>query len=524
MAHASTPDTTLSLVTVLAEPARRHGDRTAVIEGEGSVSYRDLWRQVLGHAAALKDQGVRPGQRVAIVAPNVIDFVRAYYGVLAAGGTVVPVPLLLVPDEAAYLLQNSGAELVVAHTSQLPLARGAARRAGVPVVTVGKASADATEPSLTALASESDPMVTYATRAPQDPAVIFYTSGTTGRPKGAVLTHFNLVMNATVNAFDANETRGDDRILGCLPLFHVFGQTVSMNTTFRAGATLVLQPQFDPAGALDLIREHEITMVNGVPTMYIRMLEAAPDGLDVPSLRLCVSGGAALPVAVLERFHARFGAEIYEGYGLSETSPTATVNQPHRGTRAGTVGHPVWGVEVEIADAAIDDRIELLGPGQDGEVVVRGHNVFAGYLDDPRATAAAVVDGWFRTGDIGRKDDEGYLSIVDRKKDLIIRNGYNIYPREVEELLIRHPSVAQVAVIGIPDHERGEEVCAVVVPEESAADGPEQTVAAEIIHWAAEKTAHHKYPRRVVFVDELPLGPSHKVLKRELRARVTEND
>ncbi|GAB3297402.1 long-chain-fatty-acid--CoA ligase [Parasphingorhabdus pacifica] len=511
---------TMSLVSVLAEPARARPQQAAVIEDDTSISYRELWEQVRGHAAALRDRGVEPGDRVAIVAPNVIDFVRSYYAVLTLGAVVVPVPLLLVPDEAAYLLSNSGAKLVVAHTSQLDLARESARRSSIPVVTVGDTPSDPAEESLTELAALAKPVPSFTTRQPEDPAVIFYTSGTTGRPKGAVLTHLNLVMNATVNAFDANGTTPQDRVLGCLPLFHVFGQTVSLNTTFRAGATLVLQPKFDPADALRLISEHEITHLNGVPTMYIRMLEAASDGVEANSLRLCISGGAALPVAVLERFQERFGAEIHEGYGLSETSPTATVNQPIHGTRAGTVGHPMWGIDVEIAAPEVEERIELLDVGEVGEVVVRGHNVFAGYLDNEEATAAVVVDGWFRTGDLGRKDDDGFLSIVDRKKDLIIRNGYNIYPREVEELLIRHPAVAQVAVIGVPDEQRGEEVCAVVVAEDGSAPEVADTLEKTIISWAAEQTAHHKYPRRIVFVDELPLGPSHKVLKRELRDRV----
>ncbi|MDR7300479.1 long-chain-fatty-acid--CoA ligase [Haloactinomyces albus] len=517
----STPQrSTLSLASVLAEPARRHPDGIAVIEQEHQVTYRALWEQVRRYAAVLAERGVGPGDTVAIVAPNVIDFVRSYYAVQTLGAVVVPVPLLLVPEEAAYLVTNSAAKLVISHTSRLELGRGCAHRAEVPVITVGE-TAEGEEPSLTELATSVEPVSSFAARSADDPAVIFYTSGTTGQPKGAILTHLNMVMNATVNAFDANDTRAEDRILGCLPLFHVFGQTVSLNTTFRAAATLVLQPEFDPVEALELIRKHEITQFNGVPTMYIRMLEAAPDDLEVPSLRLCISGGAALPVAVLERFNERFGTQILEGYGLSETSPTATVNQPVHGARAGTVGHPLWGIEVEIADSAIDDRVELLGPGEDGEVVVRGHNVFAGYLGAPEATAAALVDGWFRTGDIGRKDAEGFLSIVDRKKDLIIRNGYNIYPREVEELLVRHPSVAQAAVIGIPDSHRGEEVCAVVVPGKGGADETDDGLADALIGWAAERTAQHKYPRRVVFVDELPLGPSHKVLKRELRVRIS---
>jgi len=327
-----------------------------------------------------------------------------------------------------------------------------------------------------------------------------------------MLTHLNLVLNSTVNAFDANPIHRDDVVMGCLPLFHTFGQTVSMNSSFRVGATLLLQPRFDPDAAIELMSRERATLFFGVPTMYVQLLEAAPRAAQLPELRDCVSGGASLPVVVLERFEKAFATTVFEGYGLSETSPTASVNQPWFGTRAGTVGHPIWGVEVEVADETVTDRIELLPPGALGEIVIRGHNVFAGYLDDPDATAEAVVDGWFRTGDIGRRDDEGFISIVDRTKDLIIRGGFNVYPREVEEVLARHPAVAQVAVIGVPDDVVGEEVCAVVVAA-APVDGD------EIVRWSKQQLGRHKYPRRVEVVEALPMGPSHKVLKRELRTR-----
>jgi long-chain acyl-CoA synthetase len=374
------------------------------------------------------------------------------------------------------------------------------------VVTLGE--------ELDKLAVDAEPLPSYVARSADDPAVIFYTSGTTGVPKGAVLSHFNLVMNATVNAFDAHDVRADDIALGALPLFHAFGQTVSLNSTWRAGATLVLLPRFDAARAIELMVEEDVNTFHGVPTMFVALAAAAADAERLPGLRLCISGGASLPVAVLERFEAAFGARIYEGYGLSETSPAATVNQPVFGAKAGTIGHPLWGVDAEIARAEVEDRIELLPPGELGEVVIRGHNVFSGYLGRPEATAEALVDGWFRTGDLGTKDDEGFLRIVDRKKDIIIRGGYNVYPREVEEVLMRHPEIAQVAVIGLPDELHGEEVCAVVVPAPGTAPD-----AAALTEWSKEHLGRHKYPRRVEFTDTLPLGPSMKVLKRELRAR-----
>ncbi|MEV0127825.1 long-chain fatty acid--CoA ligase [Dactylosporangium sp. NPDC050688] len=493
---------TLSVAAILAESARRYPQRVAVVDGDQRVTYAELWRQALTCAAALRDLGVRPGDRVALQCPNVVDFPRAYYGILALGAVVVPVHLLLTAQEVAYTLRDSDARLLVCHPAVAATGAAAAELAGVAAVAPAELA-------------HAAPLRSYASRQPQDPAVVLYTSGTTGQPKGAVLTHLNLVMNATVNVFDANDARPTDVVLGCLPLFHTFGQTVGMNGTFRLGATLVMLARFTGEAALDLMVAEGVDVFHGVPTMYLALLEAAARRAELPRLRLCVSGGASLPVAVLERFNAAFDTSIFEGYGLSETSPTATTNQPHFGTRAGTVGHPVWGVEVEIARAELDDRVELLAPGELGEIVVRGHNVFAGYLGRPEDTALAVVDGWFRTGDLGTRDADGFVTIVDRKKDLIIRGGFNVYPREVEEVLARHPGVAQVAVIGVPDPVHGEEICAVVV----AADGA-TLVAEDLVGWSREHLGRHKYPRQVRIVDALPLGPSHKVLKRELRRAV----
>ncbi len=504
---------TLSLAAVLAEAARRHGDRVAVVDPWGQLTYRELWSQALAQAGALASLGVGPGSTVALMCPNVNDFPRTYYAALAAGATVMPVHLLLTPHEAADLLRDSGSQLLVAHTARLAEARAAAEEAGVDLLTVGPLPPGEQARRLEEVVAASSPLPGYVSRDPMDPAVVFYTSGTTGTPKGALLSHLNLVMNVTVNAFDANDTRREDVVLGCLPLFHTFGQTVAMNTTFRVGAKLVLLPRFSGEAALELMVAHGVDVFQGVPTMFHALLAAAGDTERLPRLRMCVSGGASLPVSVLERFQERFSTTVFEGYGLSETSPTATTNQPHFGTRAGTVGHPVWGVEVEIADPAQPSRIELLPTDQVGEVVIRGHNVFSGYLGRPEATAEVLVDGWFRTGDLGSKDADGFIRIVDRTKDLVIRGGFNVYPREVEDVLITHPAVAQVAVIGLPDEVHGEEICAVVVPEPGAAV-PEPD---ELVAWSRERLGGHKYPRQIRYVQSLPLGPSMKVLKRELR-------
>jgi long-chain acyl-CoA synthetase len=498
----------LSLASVLQESALRRPDKVAVIEGPPAhrrVTYAELWDAALRRAGALRAAGVEPGDRVALLALNTIDFVTAYYGILARGAVVVPVAPMLVADEIAFLLEDSGAKLALVADDLGEVAAGGAQAAGVPVLLLG---------SDAALAAEPEPMREAC--EPLDAAVLFYTSGTTGRPKGAVLTHLNLVMNAFTNAFTANHIVSDDVMFGCLPLFHTFGQTVALNGTFLVGGTLILQPRFDPAEALALMAEHEVTAFLGVPTMLMALLAAVKAGGPVPSLRLCVSGGAPLPVQVLEEFDQTFGTRVQEGYGLSETSPTATVNQLEFGIEPGSIGHPIWGVEVEIADPDVEDAIVLRPAGEIGEIVIRGHNVFAGYHERPEATAAAIVDGWFRSGDLGTKDADGFLRIVDRKKDLILRGGYNVYPREVEEVLVRHPCVDQVAVVGIPHATHGEEVLAVIVPDPE--HGGELDVD-ELLAWVGERVARHKRPRMVEVVDELPLGPSRKVLKRELRDR-----
>ncbi|KUL39928.1 long-chain-fatty-acid--CoA ligase [Actinoplanes awajinensis] len=504
--------TTLSLATVLAESARRYPEKVAVIDAGARITYHELWEQSRVYAAGLRELGVGPGSTVAVMIPNVADFPRVYYAALAVGARVVPVSLLLTPEEVAYVLTDSQADLIVTHSAFLQVGAGAAQIAQTPLVNVGPLPELPAPPRRLEEVSATVPALrTYVTREAEDVAVILYTSGTTGKPKGALLTHLNLVMNAAINVFDVHPLTGDDVVLGCLPLFHTFGQTVGMNATFRLGGTLVLLPRFSGEAAIDLILRENVTIFHGVPTMYIGLLEAAAKAEQLPKLKLCVSGGASLPVAVLERFAEAFGSHIWEGYGLSETSPTATTNQPAFGAKAGTVGHPIWGVEVEIARPEVPESIEFLPDGELGEIVIRGHNVFAGYLNRPEATAEAIVDGWFRTGDLGVRDAEGFISIVDRTKDLIIRGGFNVYPREVEEVIARHPAIQQVAVIGVADEVHGEEICAVIVREDATLT--EQ----ELIDWSRERLGKHKYPRQVRFAESLPLGPSMKVLKRELR-------
>ncbi|MFI0812425.1 long-chain fatty acid--CoA ligase [Streptomyces echinatus] len=505
----------LSLAAVLAESAACRPDHPAVVCESEEVTYRSLWEQAKQYASVLRSRGIGPGDRVALLMSNTPHFPRVYFGALALGATVVPLHALLKADEIAYALRDSGAVTLVCAAPLLGEGRPAAETAGVPVLTV-LADDDSAGPRLDALAEGAVPVGTYHPCEPDDIALVLYTSGTTGRPKGAMLTHLNVTMNITVSMLSPFGFRADDVLLGVLPLFHTFGQLCGMGVCFRAGGTMVLMPGFDAPRALELMVTHRCTVFMGVPTMYIALLDAVGRSGRRPRLDRAFSGGSALPVTVLEEFEEVFGCPIYEGYGLTETSPVVAYNQPAWPRRPGTVGRPVWGVDVGIARPDVEGRIELVPPNEIGEVVIRGHNVMAGYLNRPEATAEVMVDGWFRSGDLGLKDEEGCLTLVDRKKDMVLRNGYNVYPREIEEVLMRHPAVAQVAVVGVPDTTHGEEVCAVVIAAAGAAPGP--GLAAELVAWSRQRMAAYKYPRRVEFVDALPVGASGKVLKRDLVA------
>ena len=368
--------------------------------------------------------------------------------------------------------------------------------------------------SLAEALAGTNPAFESVLTAETDTSVILYTSGTTGKSKGAELSHSNLVLNALgCNRMFNIKDAVQETMLVTLPLFHTFGATVLMNGGFASGATLVLVPRFAGDVALELMVKHDVTMFAGVPTMYWGLLNALTDATDVDrikrNLRVAMSGGAALPLQILEEFKTRFGVGILEGYGLSETSPVATFNHLGRPTKAGSIGQPLWGVEVRIID---EDWNTLTGPDAVGEVAIRGYLIMKGYFNRPEATAEVIRDGWFRTGDLGRRDDDGYFYIVDRAKDMVIRGGFNVYPREVEEVLMRHPAVSLAAVIGVPSDEYGEEIkaCIVKVP-----DNP--TTEDELIAYCKEHLAAYKYPRMVEFLPSLPMTSTGKILKRELR-------
>ncbi|MEU8901788.1 long-chain fatty acid--CoA ligase [Nocardia sp. NPDC048505] len=498
----------LSIAAFLADAADRSGESVAVVFDQADLTYGQLWDQARRFAGALRDRGIGPGDRIALLMGNSPEFPAVYFGVLALGAAVVPVNTLLRAAEITYVLRDSGALALVSDAASLDSARAAAESADLPVLLATMTAA---------------PLPAYVPTEGSDIAVILYTSGTTGRAKGVVLTHASVAMNVAVTALSPFEFGSGDVLLGALPLFHTFGQICGMCVCFRAGAKLVLMSRFDPAQALELLWAQSCTVFMGVPTMYYDLLRAAGSSAEssrdrIYSLERAYSGGAALPPQILNRFREVFGCEIYEGYGLTETSPVVAYNDRSAPIKPGTVGRPIWGIQVEIARSELASRIELLPQGAVGEIVIRGHNVMAGYLNRPEATAEVLVDGWLRSGDLGRKDADGYLSIIDRKKDLIVRGGYNVYPRELEDVLAGHPDIAQVAVIGVPDERLGQDVCAVVIIRDGIA--VEDATAAGIISWARDRLAAYKYPRRIVFVAEFPVGPSGKVLKRELAARI----
>lgn len=493
-----------NLATILLDSAARHPERTAISDGTQAVSYREL-AEASGRAAAwLRSYyGVRPGDRVALMVPNVPAFPVLYYGILLAGGVVVPMNPLLKQREITYYLNDSQAAAFLAWHECANDAAAGARAAHVPYILAGP---DALEPRLRRHHPEPGP----APRARSDTAVILYTSGTTGRPKGAELTHDNLARNTEVTRSTLLLLSRTDVVLGALPLFHSFGQVVAMNCAISSGASLVLLPRFDPATTLATIDRCQVTVFAGVPTMYAALLGCPGRGChDTRSLRLCVSGGAALPPEVLRDFESAFGCDILEGYGLSETSPVACFNHPGRTRKPGTVGTPIQGVQVRIIDQAGRE----VAPGQVGELTIRGHNVMKGYWRRPDATADAIPDGWLRTGDLGTTDADGYIRIVDRKKDLIIRGGYNIYPREIEEVLYEHPAVSEAAVIGVPHPTLGEEVAAAVVLWPGASTRPD-----ELREFVKAQVAAYKYPRHLWILSALPKGPTGKILKREITA------
>ncbi len=483
--------------------SREHGDAPALRLDDQVLNYRQFLDAARGVAGMLRARGVEPGARVGLVFPNVPAFPVAFYGAMLTGAAVVPMNPLLKAREIEYYVEDSTMSVIFAWDQAAGEASEAARSGGIEAVVLGAGG-----PSTEQL-SGTDPLDEPVERAGEDTAVILYTSGTTGKPKGAELTQSNLASNAATAARTLLELGPQDVVMGCLPLFHVFGLTCGLNASVVSGSCLTLLPRFDPAKALSMIGRDGVTVFEGVPTMYSAMLHVSDrDQYDVSPLRVCISGGSAMPVEVMRGFEDAFGCIVLEGYGLSETSPVASFNHPHAERKAGSIGTPVAGMEMRL----VDDKGNDVSGDDVGEIAIRGEGLMKGYWGRPEATAESIPDGWFRTGDLARRDDDGYYFIVDRKKEMIIRGGYNVYPREIEEALYEHPAVAEVAVIGIKDTHLGEEVGAAVALKAGASAEVE-----ELRDHAKQRVAAYKYPRHVWLVEELPKGPTGKILRREVR-------
>ncbi|MFZ1993766.1 MAG: long-chain fatty acid--CoA ligase [Solirubrobacteraceae bacterium] len=487
-----------NLAALLTSAATRWPQRCALVHEGVEISYAELERRSRLAAGYLAGVGIAPGDRVGLQVPNSPAFAALYFGILRRGAIVVPQNPLATPAETDQSLEDAGAEIVLSRATSGDNGDTGSHRVRRVWVQDDDASG---------LLQGAAPYPDVHPVAPDDTAVILYTSGTTGRPKGAELTHANLGRNANA-ALEIYSLAPDDVVIGVLPLYHSYGQTCTMNAGIAIGARVILSGRFDASPVAELIREHAVTVLLGVPTMFsdLAYCEARADAFA--SLRLCSSGGAPLPAEVLRAFEARTGAPLYEGYGLSETSPIASHNALGTPRRSGTIGWPIPGTEMKIAGEGGAE----LAAGEIGEIAIRGHNIMKGYWGNPEATKTAIDrDGWFFSGDLGTVDDDGCFRVVGRLKDMIIRGGFNVYPREVEDLMHEHPAVRSAAVIGIPDERLGEEIGAAVVLEPDTEASP-----AELQEWIKVRVSRYKYPRHIWLVSELPTGPTGKILKRAI--------
>lgn len=518
----------LNLSVLLENSARRYPQKAAFTFMDTTLSFSQINAAANQVANGLRAKGIQAGDKVALSCLNLPYFPIIYFGILKAGAACVPLSVLLKKDEIAYHLQDSDAKAYFCFVGTEDLPMGQMGHTGFEEVAACKhffmimpkpdmpAPIEGVETLGSLMAGQSPDFATVATGA-EDTAVIIYTSGTTGRPKGAELTHSNLLQNAVLSK-DLLSLESEDRVLIVLPLFHIFAMTVLMNAALYRGASSVLLPRFDADAVFGLMQHHKITTFAGVPTMYWGLLNYTDPKYDYKAiagnLKICLSGGAALPVQVLEDFEARLNVKILEGYGMSEGSPVVTFNQLEIGRKPGSIGTPVWGVEVKL----VDENDEEVPIGEKGELLYRGHNVMKGYYKRPEVNKEALKGGWMHSGDIAIKDEDGFYFIVDRTKDMIIRGGLNVYPREVEEVMMKHEQVSLVAVIGIPHEEMGEEIKAYVVMQDGAT-----MEEAELMAWTKEHIAAYKYPRIVEFVDALPMSATGKILKKELRRQLAEN-
>lgn len=512
---------------ILDGTAQIAGRQIAIISDVETLTYEQLHLATCEFANALIDAGIRPGDRCLLASPNRPEFIIAFFAILKAGAAVVPISILSKRREIAFILEETKAKAMICYEGTSSLSLGIE----------GREAFEATEScrhfwyisnnlkrrkidgkmTMKAACESMKNAFENAYRKPEDAAVILYTSGTTGKPKGAVLTHQNIFTSA-ITAGRLVDMKPNDVSLIVLPMFHCYAQTAQLNSGLYHASTLVLLDRFDPDRVLQAMQDHNVSLFCGVPTMYWSLLHHEGsykyDLKKIAShLRLGCSGGAPIAAEVLHGVEEKYAFSILEGYGLSETSAMASFNQLHLSRKVGSVGLPVWGMEIAI----VNSHMKRLSSGEKGEIVIRGHSVMKCYFNQPELSREAFRGGWLHTGDVGMKDEEGYLYIVDRAKEMILRGGFNVSPREVEEVLARHPAISLSAVIGVPHDKYGEEIVAFAILKKGMKKDM-KTSENEIMHWSKKEMANHKYPRQVHIVRSLPLSATGKVLKKELRS------
>ncbi|WP_313428400.1 fatty acid--CoA ligase family protein [Siminovitchia terrae] len=505
----------MNLPDSLLEAAMKNRENTAYYFMDKQTTYEELNVSVNKFASGLAKAGIGRGDHVALLLGNSPHFIISLYGIMRVGATAIPINPTYTPSEIAYILKDGDVKAVIALDQMVPyiekLRTAAPKIEHYIICETGAQLTEGMETFSEVLHSGDSDFIPVPVNS-EETAVILYTSGTTGKPKGAMLSHGNLYSNAR-DIRDYLKMDSKDTVITTLPMFHVFSLTVVLNAPLISGSALIIVPKFSPKEIFRVAQKYKATIFAGVPTMYNFLYQyPGSNPGDFSSMRLCISGGASMPVALLKNFEEKFDVVVSEGYGLSEASPVTCFNPLDRPRKPGSIGTSIFNVENKVMDEFGNE----LPIGEVGELAVRGPNVMKGYYNMPEETSETIREGWLYTGDLARMDEEGYFYIVDRKKDLVIVGGYNVYPREVEEVLYKHPGVLEAAVIGVPDAEQGETVKAIIVPRDKQVDR------AELHQFLAERLASYKLPKFIEFLEELPKNSTGKIMKRDLKNRVLQ--